>query len=119
MSQEQLDLTNLKKKLRNYANERNWRQFHSPKNLSMALSVEASELVEIFQWVSEEESSKMGSGPKAKAIRDEVADVMLYLVRLSDILGIDIPSAIDEKIKENESKYPPEKSWGSSKNTTN
>lgn len=113
--QESLNLENLKKKLHDYAEERNWRQFHSPKNLAMALSVEAAELVEIFQWVKEEESWKMGEGDKREAICDEVADILLYLVRLSDILGINIPNAVEQKIEKNSKKYPPEKSWGSSK----
>lgn len=115
MTRDVLDFEKLKNRLESYAQERNWRQFHSPKNLAMALTVEAAELLEIFQWESEENSWEMGSGEKSEAIQDEIADVILYLTRLSGILEINVTEAVEQKILKNEKKYPPEKFWGSSK----
>ncbi len=97
----------MKAKLRTFAAERNWDQFHSPKNLSMALAAEAAELLEIFQWLTDEQSKEIVANEKEMAqVRQEIADVMIYLVRLSDKLGIDIEQAVLDKIAENEKKYP-------------
>ena len=115
MSQEVINISELKARLENFANEREWRKFHSPKNLAMATSVEAAELTEIFQWVTEEESWKMGESDKKEAIEDEVADIMLYLVRLSSLLDIDVANAIDRKFQKNIDKYPSEKFKGSAR----
>lgn len=118
MSSEILDIAKLKKQLNDYAEKRNWKQFHSPKNLAMAVSVEVAELVEIFQWETEKNSWKLGETDKKEAIEDELADIMLYLCRMADILDIDITQAIERKYLKNEKKYPPEKAWGSSKKYT-
>lgn len=107
-------LESVRKRLREFAAVRDWDQFHSPKNLSMALSVEASELVECFQWLTEEQSRSLNAEQLA-AVTDEIADVQLYLIRLADKVGIDISVAIEQKIKKNEAKYPAEKVRGSSK----
>lgn len=107
-------LESVRKRLREFAAVRDWDQFHSPKNLSMALSVEASELVECFQWLTEEQSRSLNAEQLA-AVTDEIADVQLYLIRLADKVGIDISVAIEQKIKKNEAKYPAEKVKGSSK----
>ena len=108
------ELESVRKRLREFAAIRDWDLFHSPKNLSMALSVEASELVECFQWLTEEQSRSL-TVEQLAAVTDEIADVQLYLIRLADKVGVDIATAIEQKIKKNEAKYPAEKVKGSSK----
>jgi NTP pyrophosphatase (non-canonical NTP hydrolase) len=107
----------LRDKLRQFAEERDWNQFHSPKNLAMALSIEAAELMEHFQWISEAESQSLPIEKREK-IREEVADVLLYLIRLADKLEIDLSAAAVEKIEVNTSKYPIQKARGNSKKYT-
>lgn len=107
----------LKVKLQAFADERDWDQFHSPKNLSMALSVEASELVECFQWLTEEQSQNL-SPEQRQAVIDEVADVQIYLLRLATKLNVNLVEAAEQKIVKNEAKYPAEKVKGSSKKYT-
>ena len=102
---DKLDLPTLQQTLRRFAAERDWEQFHSPKNLAMALSVEAAELVEIFQWLTEAQSADLDDRTRA-AVAEEIADVQIYLARLADRLGIDIPKAVDEKLVVNARKYP-------------
>lgn len=100
------DLADLRAALREFAAERDWRQFHTPKNLAMAMIVEAAELVEHFQWATPEQS--LSPAPEKLAeIRDEVADVLIYLTELADVLDIDMISAAREKIAKNAVKYPP------------
>ena len=111
------DLNNLQAYLRQFAKDRDWDQFHSPKNLSMALSVEVSELLENFQWLTEEQSHTLDEQQRA-AVADEIADVQMYLARLADKLDINIGEAIEQKIVKNEAKYPVEKVKGSSKKYT-
>ena len=101
----------LTKKIRAFAQNRDWDQFHSPKNLAMALSVEVSEVVEHFQWLTQEESNRLDT-EKLKQIREEIGDVMIYLARLADRLGIDPVQAAEEKMQINEKKYPVEKARG-------
>lgn len=99
--------------LREFAEARDWAQFHSPKNLVMALSGEVGELNEIFQWMTEADSFKAASSEAtAKAVRDEIADVALYLIRLSDVLGIDLNEAVSSKLATNAAKYPVDLSRG-------
>ena len=100
-----MNLEKIKNKINKFANDRNWDKFHTPKNLSMALSVEASELVEIFQWLTEEESRNLNS-KDIESAKDEIADIFIYLIRISDRLDIDIEQSILNKIKKNEIKYP-------------
>src|SRR5688500_8406014 len=107
-------LNALRAALREFAAERDWDQFHSPKNLAIALSVEASELLEHFQWVSEADSKDL-AGDKLASVREEMADVLLYLVRLADKLGVDILEAAALKLVTNSKKYPVAKARGSSK----
>lgn len=111
------DLEKVRQRLRDFAKVRDWDQFHSPKNLSMALSVEASELVECFQWLTEEQSRSL-TPKQLAAVTDEIADVQLYLIRLADKVGVDIGAAIEQKITKNEAKYPVDKVKGSSKKYT-
>ncbi len=107
----------LRNALRQFASERDWDQFHSPKNLAMALSVEAAELLEHFQWMPEADSAALAPDQHAK-VREEIADVLLYLIRLADKLGIDLLPAAAEKIEINRTKYPVEKARGSNKKYT-
>jgi dCTP diphosphatase len=111
------NLTELKHRLRQFADERDWDQFHSPKNLSMALIAEAAELVEHFQWLTEEESSQL-NGDKLEEVRQELADIQIYLVRIADKLNVDLLEAVEEKIKINEEKYPADKVKGQHKKYT-
>lgn len=111
-----LDAGALAQELRRFAAERDWDQFHSPKNLVMALTGEVGELAEVFQWVTEDQSRTVGSDPRtAQAVRDELADVTLYLVRLADVLGVDLDEAVRNKLALNAAKYPVEKARGSSR----
>jgi NTP pyrophosphatase (non-canonical NTP hydrolase) len=103
-----LDTRALEAELDRFADARNWRQFHSPKNLAMALTGEVGELVEIFQWRSEEESKRVAQMPEtAEHVRQELADVALYLIRLASVLGVDLDAAIRDKLVLNAQKYPP------------
>jgi NTP pyrophosphatase (non-canonical NTP hydrolase) len=101
----------LKEDLREFVAERDWGQFHTPKNLAMALSVEAAELMEHFQWLTTGESEALAPDRLA-AVREELADVMIYLVMLADRLGVDPLAAAAEKLKINREKYPAEKARG-------
>lgn len=110
-----MDTIKIQKILAEFARERDWDQFHTPKNLSTALMCEAGELAEIFQWMSSEESlNAMNNSIIAQAIKEEIADVQLYLLRIADRLGVDIESALMEKIEINSSKYPVSLSKGNS-----
>ena len=100
-----MNINKLQDKLSKFASDRDWEQFHTPKNLAMALSVEASELVEIFQWLTSEESNSPNDELLSQ-IESEVADVSIYLLRICSVLGIDLSEAIDYKIKLNAEKYP-------------
>lgn len=111
------ELERLRDQLREFAAARDWEQFHSPKNLAMALSAEAGELLEIFQWLTEEQSRSLPPDAHAAA-SDEVADVLLYLIRLADRLGIDPIAAAKRKMLANAAKYPVHKARGTSKKYT-
>lgn len=102
-----MDIKSVQNTLREFARERDWEQFHSPKNIATALAVEAAELLEPFQWLSGEESRRLAddAGELAR-VEEEVADVMIYLLRLADLLGIDLERAVAEKIRKNGEKYP-------------
>lgn len=99
------DLDSLKLALRDFAAARDWQPFHTPKNLAMAMIVEAAELVEHFQWATPDESCAPPP-EKLGAIRDEVADTLIYLVELADVLGIDLIAAARDKVAKNALKYP-------------
>ena len=104
-------MENLLRAIRAFNQERDWDQFHSPKNLAMALSVEASEIVEQFQWLTPEQSESLMPETWAK-VRDEIGDVMIYLLNLADRLGIDPIEAAREKLEQNYKKYPADKVKG-------
>jgi len=112
-----MDIETIQSKLQAFASEREWDQFHSLKNLSMALSGEVGELVEIFQWMTEEQSNNLSEKDKQK-VTEELADIIIYLLRLADKADIDIEKAINLKVDVNASKYPVEKSKGTSKKYT-
>src|ERR1043165_8737131 len=107
-------LTQLRDALRQFAAERDWDQFHSPKNLASALAVEAAELLERFQWLTEDQSRRLPPDELAK-VREEMADVLNYLVRLADKLDVNLLEAANDKIKVNALKYPVDKARGSVK----
>ena len=106
----ELNFEDLAVRLKKFADARDWEKFHTPKNLAMALSVEVSELTEIFQWMTAEESANVMKDQKsADAVKDELADIALYLVRLSAILKVDLLAEANAKIDRNEKRFPPTK----------
>lgn len=107
-------LDQLKERLRRFVAERDWQQFHSPKNLSMALIAEAAELVEHFQWLTEEQSASLPP-EKLAEVELELADIQIYLVELADKLQLDLMAAVEKKLALNAEKYPAEKVRGSAK----
>lgn len=111
------NLDQIKEQLRQFAADRDWDKFHSPKNLSMALIAEAAELVEHFQWLTEEQSRDLTQAKLAE-IELELADIQIYLLRLADKLQLDLLAAVEKKMALNAEKYPAEKVKGSSKKYT-
>ncbi|HQU16466.1 MAG: nucleotide pyrophosphohydrolase [Chromatiales bacterium 21-64-14] len=107
----------LAERLRQFAAERDWERFHSPKNLAMALIVEAAELVEHFQWLSQQESAELPVH-KREEVELEMADILIYLVRLADRLGVNLLDAARRKIDINESRYPAQQVRGSARKYT-
>lgn len=105
------ELQQLITKIREFNATRDWEQFHSPKNLATALVVETAELVEIFQWISEEESSRL-SQEKLEHASEEIGDILLYLLNIADKLEIDAIEAAERKLRSNEIKYPVHRSKG-------
>ncbi|NHI06518.1 MazG nucleotide pyrophosphohydrolase domain-containing protein [Streptomyces sp. KO7888] len=97
----------LRRRLAEFAAARDWQPYHTPKNLAAALSVEASELLEIFQWLTPEQSARVMTDPDtAHRVRDEVADVLAYLLQFCEVLGVDPLAALEAKIERNESRFP-------------
>ena len=110
-----MNVRDLQIRLREFAKERDWEQFHSPKNLAAALAVEAAELLEPFQWMKEEESRRLADSPHDyQRVREEIADVQIYLLRLADQLQIDLAEAVEQKLAHNAEKYPVDLSKGTS-----
>lgn len=105
-------LDNLRARLQKFVDERDWSQFHSPKNLAMAMIVEAAELVEHFQWLTEQQSLEIATD-KREQVSHEIADTFVYLLRMADVLGIDLIAAANAKIDLNAQKYPADKVRGS------
>ena len=101
-----MNIKKIQKQLSDFADERDWNQFHNPKNLAMALSVEASELVEIFQWLTPEQAEEIMSTNESEHVKEEMADVMIYLIRLAGKLNVDLEDAVADKIVKNSEKYP-------------
>ena len=113
-----MDIKEIQDKLAKFAEERDWDQFHSPKNLVMALTSEVGELNELFQWLTEEQSSMKDDIGNIEEIRKEIADIFIYLLRLADKLDIDIDEAVREKIEINAKKYPIDLAKGNAKKYT-
>jgi len=111
------DFDRIKKQVRQFVVERDWDQFHSPKNLSMALIVEAAEMVEHFQWLTEEQSCNL-SPQKLAEVEQELADIQVYLISLAEKLQLDLIAAVDKKMALNAKKYPADQVRGSSKKYT-
>jgi dCTP diphosphatase len=108
-----MDLNALAARLRTFARERDWEQFHTPKNLAMALSVEAGELLELFQWLTPEQAHAIcSSQTDAQRVQEELADVLIYLVRLADVLNVNLEPAVEAKLRANAQKYPTELARG-------
>lgn len=108
-----MDIQSVQASLRAFAQARDWEQFHSPKNIATALAVEAAELLEPFQWLKDEESCRLAENPASYAqVQEEIADVMIYLLRLADLLDIDLEQAVQAKIHKNGEKYPVELARG-------
>ncbi|MFB7556162.1 nucleotide pyrophosphohydrolase [Streptomyces brevispora] len=106
----ELDVPALQRRLSAFAAARDWEQYHTPKNLASALSVEASELMEIFQWLTPEQSARVMDDPRsAHRVSDEVADVLAYLLQFCEVLGIDVLAALAAKIERNEVRFPAKK----------
>ena len=105
------DLTTIRDTVRTFVSERDWDQFHTPKNLSSALCVEAAELLEHFQWLHSGGAAELGPA-KLEQVRHEMADVLVYLIRLADKLDVDLHAAVLEKMVLNRAKYPADKVRG-------
>ena len=105
-------LHDLRRRLQTFVDERDWQQFHSPKNLAMAMIVEAGELVEHFQWMTEQQSREL-TPEKKELVAQEIADTFVYLLRIAEVLGIDIIEAANSKLELNAKKYPLDKARGS------
>ena len=112
-----MGISELQEALRRFAAERDWEQFHTPKNLAMSLSIEAAEVLEHFQWLTDEQSRNLRPEVREQ-VGHEIADVFLYLLQLADQLQIDPLTAAEEKLALNAAKYPVEKAKGSSKKYT-
>ena len=107
MDDKKATIEQLKNKVKIFIEKRDWEKFHSPKNLSMSLSIEAAELMELFQWLTTEESHKLHLNKyKREKIEEEIADIAVYLLDLCSILNIDLVSAINKKLLLNSKKYP-------------
>lgn len=107
MSDRTATLGSLKKKVARFIRERDWEQFHSPKNLSMAVTIEAAELMELFQWMQVDEARSKSSSPELrKKIEEEIADISIYILSLCQTLGVDLSSCIVQKLEKNRKKYP-------------
>ncbi len=114
-----LEVTKIQEKIREISKARDWDQFHTAKNLAAALSVEAGELLEIFQWLTEKQSNDLkGDDVKLEPIADELSDILYFVMRLSDVLEIDINKAFWKKLAKSEAKYPVDKAKGNAKKYT-
>lgn len=111
-----MNVEQIQQQLRVFAQERDWERFHTPKNLASALAVEASELLEIFQWLTDSQAMAIKDDTaRMRKVEEEMADVTLYLLRLADVLSLDLQKAVDRKLRINAEKYPVEKARGNTK----
>lgn len=108
-------IADLKKLVTKFRDDRDWKKFHNPKDLSMSVSIEANELLELFQWKDEKQIAEALREPaKFQDVKDEIADIVVYCIDMCDVLGIDLSQAVEGKIKKNEAKYPIDKAKGNS-----
>lgn len=112
------NLKDLQAKVVKFRDDRDWKQFHTPKDLAMSIAIEAAELMECFQWKSKEQIEKYVSSDKSIEIDEEMADILIYLLNLSDVLNIDILEAAYKKLEKNDKKYPAEKAKGNARKYT-
>ena len=113
MSDHDTTVAALRELVKRFVDQRDWHQFHAPKNLSMALAIEAAELMEHFQWITAEASRKISDDERKQSqVSDELADIICYALAIANELSIDVDSAMREKMKKNEAKYPAQEYWG-------
>ena len=112
MGDEDTTLQELKELVARFRDERDWRRYHNPKDLAVSISIEAAELLEVFQWRNEEEVEAMLRADGPREVEAELADVVVYCLALADVLGIDLSEAVSEKMRENAEKYPVGKTRG-------
>ncbi|MBU0469107.1 MAG: nucleotide pyrophosphohydrolase [Candidatus Omnitrophica bacterium] len=105
MSDKNVPIQRIKNKIKKFVKERDWEQYHSPKNLGMSIAIEAAELMEIFQWLTEEQSFQLSKKQKTE-LEDEIADIAVYILNMCNVLNIDLSEAIAKKMIKNEKKYP-------------
>ncbi len=105
-------LSDLKKKIEVFRDERNWRKFHTPKNIAMSISIEAAEMLELFQWKDPSIDEVLEDNELKRAIERELADVLIYCLNMASVLNIDLSTAIEEKMRDNLEKYPSEEYYG-------
>lgn len=119
MADNDSSILDVREKVANFVEERDWEKFHTPKNLSMSIAIEAAELMEIFQWMKDDEANDILANPSTlQRIREELADILIYSISLSNTLKLDISEAISEKLGKNSQKYPIQKAKGLSKKYT-
>ena len=119
MSDADTTLQQLKDLVAAFRDERDWAQFHNPKDLAVSISIEAAELLELFQWKGEDEVERITDDPEwQERLREEVADIVVYCLNMSDTVGVDLSEAIIEKLRKNSEKYPVEKARGNAKKYT-
>jgi NTP pyrophosphatase (non-canonical NTP hydrolase) len=106
MTDKTTNIQQLKDKVSKFVADRNWSQFHNPKNLSMSIAIEASELMEIFQWMTEKEAWDINNSSERTHLKEELSDVIIYCLSLANQLDIDVTAAIEDKLKKNAIKYP-------------
>lgn len=111
-------IEDLQKRVAEFRDKRDWAQFHNPKDLAIAISIEAAELLECFRWKTTEEVRELMGSDKSADVKEEMADVLLLLLNLADTTGIDVVAEAHKKLEENDRKYPVEKSRGSAKKYT-
>ena len=112
------DIIDLQNKIAKFRDDRDWKQFHTPKDLAISIAIEAAELMECFQWKSEEDVEKYLSSEMSKEVHEEMADILIYLLNLSDVLNVDILDAAYKKLERNASKYVVDKARGNAKKYT-
>ena len=118
-SDETTSIIELKKRVQRFVDDRNWSKYHNPKDLAISIAIEASELMELFQWVKEDELGKiMDDRSKLTRLEEELADIMIYCLSLANVLNVDVAQAVTNKIHKNEDKYPVDRVKGSYKKYT-